>query len=112
MTAQPLAIPPPGDGFTRLIYYSRQALRYDADVGAVVNDIVCGAVARNRPVGVTGLLLVHDGWFVQALEGLAGAVRGAYDRIASDRRHVEVSRVCLAPAKARCARGNAGVFID
>lgn len=42
---------------------------------------------RNATVGITGLLLYHDGNFMQALEGPRAAVRTLFDRIERDPRH-------------------------
>jgi hypothetical protein len=87
------------NALTRLIDFSRQALRFGTDVNAVIVGVF---IARNGPLGVTGLLLVHDGWFLQALEGSADAVRATYDRSGADRRHCEVTRIALAPTQIRC----------
>lgn len=46
-----------------------------------------GSRQRNATVGVTGLLLYHDGNFMQALEGPRTAVRTLFDRIERDPRH-------------------------
>lgn len=70
----------------RLIYTSRTNIlpqNLDADVETIIE----ASIRNNRQVGVTGLLLVHDGYFVQALEGPAEAVMTTYGRIVSDARH-------------------------
>jgi hypothetical protein len=46
---------------------------------------------RNGSDGITGLLLLHEGTFLQALEGDEVAVRTTFARIAQDPRHGEVS---------------------
>lgn len=42
---------------------------------------------NNERLGVTGMLLYHDGNFIQALEGAPDAVRALSERIARDPRH-------------------------
>lgn len=95
----------------RLIYASRQdipAADLDHEVGAIIRV----SVRNNRAVGVTGLLLVHEGWFIQALEGPAEAVMTTYGRIVDDPRHSEAKVLQAGPVEARafakwnmCARG-------
>ena len=48
-------------------------------------------IRNNREVAITGLLLAHQGWFVQALEGPADAVEETYTRILRDSRHSNVT---------------------
>ena len=47
------------------------------------------AVARtnNTRLGVTGMLLFHEGSFIQVLEGERETVETLYDRVAQDQRH-------------------------
>jgi hypothetical protein len=49
------------------------------------------ARAANATFGITGLLLYHNGHFVQALEGAEDAVRDLYARICRDPRHRDVA---------------------
>lgn len=89
------------DSIHRLIYCSR-AYAETRDLHAHVEAILSVSTRNNRAAGVTGLLLVHDGWFLQALEGAEGAVLRTYGRIAFDRRH-ETPKVLAggtAPARA------------
>lgn len=72
----------------RLIYASRHEIA-DADLDEEVNVIVRASIRNNRTVAVTGLLLVHAGRFVQALEGPASAVEQTYRRILADPRHTD-----------------------
>lgn len=44
---------------------------------------------------------MHDGWFVQALEGPAAAVMTTYQRILNDPRHTDSRVVSAGPADAR-----------
>ena len=42
---------------------------------------------RDKKRDVTGALLAYGDWFVQALEGEEGTVRGLYEKIFRDGRH-------------------------
>lgn len=95
----------------RLVYCSRQKV-LPADLEHEVGAIVRASIRNNRDLGLTGLLLAHNGWFLQSLEGGAAAVMTTYRRILDDPRH-ESSRVISAgPIEKRdfgdwnmCARG-------
>ncbi|MBI1197599.1 MAG: hypothetical protein GC203_07040 [Phenylobacterium sp.] len=84
----------------RLIYASRQRIA-PGDLDNALGEIIRASIARNREVGLTGLLLVHDGWFVQALEGAAEAVMTTYRRILDDPRHDDLKLLSAGPADAR-----------
>jgi hypothetical protein len=95
----------------RLLYASRQRVA-PGDLDDQVAAIIRASIRNNRAVAVTGLLLVHDGWFVQALEGPAEAVMTTYGRIVDDPRHQAAKVIGVGPAEARefgdwnmCARG-------
>lgn len=45
---------------------------------------------KNERLGITGLLLYRDGFFMQALEGEEEAVDGLFARIRQDTRHRDV----------------------
>jgi hypothetical protein len=84
----------------RLIYASECRLEGDWLEDAVA-QIIETSVRNNRRVGVTGLLLVHAGWFIQALEGPAEAVMTTYGRILNDRRHHQPSVLSAGPVGQR-----------
>ncbi|WP_296600807.1 BLUF domain-containing protein [Phenylobacterium sp.] len=84
----------------RLIYASRVAIPA-ADVEHEVGAIIRASIRNNREHALTGLLLVHDGWFVQALEGPAQAVMERYGRIVDDPRHADAKVLAAGPAEAR-----------
>jgi transcriptional regulator with XRE-family HTH domain len=67
----------------RLIYHSRS---HQITPGMIAN-IEHVSAARNRLLGVTGVLLVCDGRFMQVLEGAKGAVRQVYGSVSADPRH-------------------------
>ena len=53
------------------------------------------------PPRLRGLLLAHQGWFTQALEGPAEAVMTTYSRILKDPRHTDVTMFGAGPAERR-----------
>jgi blue light- and temperature-responsive anti-repressor len=84
----------------RLIYASRQKID-PFDVDEAVSQIIRASIRNNREVAVTGLLLVHEGCFLQALEGPAEAVLTTYGRICDDPRHTDTKVLGAGPAAAR-----------
>ena len=84
----------------RLIYASRQQIAA-ADIDEAVDQIVRVSIRNNREAAITGLLLVHAGWFLQALEGPAEAVLTTYGRICNDPRHAETKVLQAGPAEGR-----------
>lgn len=98
-------------GLRRLIYSSRQRIP-PADLEHEVGEIIRASIRNNRDTALTGLLLVHAGWFLQALEGPAAAVDRTYLRIGADSRHEACRVLASGPAAQRefgdwnmCARG-------
>jgi hypothetical protein len=84
----------------RLIYASHQEIP-PADIDFEVSNIIRSAMRRNRELSITGLLLVHEGYFLQALEGPAEAVMTTYGRICADTRHSEPQVIQAGPSPAR-----------
>ena len=84
----------------RLIYCSRYDVP-EADLDETVGDIIRASIRNNRACAVTGMLLVHAGWFVQALEGSPEAVLTTYGRISHDPRHSEPKVLSAGPAETR-----------
>lgn len=73
--------------FERVLYVSR------AIPGLTffdVYDIIRTALKENSKRGLTGALLVADGYFIQVLEGQAGAVQECFQRIETDNRHTSI----------------------
>lgn len=85
----------------RIYYRSRQTAAVTADLDFVVQQIIGTAIRRNREVGVTGLLLILQGNFIQALEGNINAVRDTYARISMDTRHHDLQIISQGPAAQR-----------
>ena len=77
----PVLAPP---GFERLVWVSRAAPGLDA---AALHAIVRRAHAGNAPSGLTGALVVLDGWFAQVLEGPGPGLDEGLARIRRDPCH-------------------------
>lgn len=80
----------------RVIYLSRA-------VGPAARELlplaeILGASQRNnRARGLTGLLLAHDGWFLQVLEGQAEAIERLLADLRGDSRHREIRILSSGP---------------
>lgn len=74
----------------RLYYVSKAS---DGVQTSDLEDILAKARANNRQVGITGLLVVKNGFFAQALEGEAQVVEELYRKIEQDPRHGGVVRI-------------------
>ena len=68
----------------RLVYMSSAADRF---VSSGLDDILRRSRRNNGRDGVSGLLIYHDGNFLQILEGDEDRVLSCYRRIISDSRH-------------------------
>ena len=84
----------------RLVYASRTQIA-ESELDDAVAQIIRTSIANNRQVAITGLLLVHEGYFLQVLEGPAEAVMTTYGRISRDTRHSEAKVLEAGPADAR-----------
>ena len=71
----------------RLFYRSAQTAAATCDLEVAVSKIIEISILNNRRDEVSGLLLVAQGYFIQALEGNIDVVRNTYARISMDRRH-------------------------
>lgn len=72
----------------RLIYCSRAARAVD---GEELQAILKSSRANNPRDGITGVLCLSDGFFIQVLEGGRAAVNRLYNRVVTDPRHGEVT---------------------
>lgn len=92
-----------------LAYCSSASRLFDS---AELVDLLRQARDNNLRQGITGLLLYHDGSFIQVLEGEVDAVQTLYRTICGDLRHKAVTRLTAAPL----ARRNFGewsmAFVD
>jgi hypothetical protein len=55
-----------------------------------LTELLSRARVNNQRLGVTGMLLYHDGSFLQALEGDGQVLDALFDRIGKDKRHHRV----------------------
>ena len=97
-----LLLPP--SGLVRVIYASRWGACVGEDLHHIVRQIVTRSMHNNRLCDVTGMLLVHGGWFVQALEGPVDSVRQTFERIAADPRHFSLTVISAGAADKRLFR--------
>jgi hypothetical protein len=76
-----------GNGLHRVVYISRISSIELSDIDAEVDRIVAVSQRNNAALAVTGFLLAHDGFFIQALEGDFDTLSSLINRIALDSRH-------------------------
>ena len=87
---------------TTLVYRSRTTHDMsDADLDRLLDS----ARRRNRAASVTGLLIYHEGRFLQWLEGPAERVARIWNGIRHDPRHTDIEVLSDAPATARLFPG-------
>src|SRR4051812_28116301 len=70
------------------VFYSSAGVAPFSD--AELTALLALARVNNRRLGVTGMLLYHDGSFLQALEGDEQVVESLYAKIGRDKRHHRV----------------------
>ncbi len=85
-------------GLHRLIYVSSVAGVLPAHQ---LDRILLRSQAFNASAGITGLLLFHEGDFLQCIEGPEAAVHALMERIQRDRRHANLDILESAPCDAR-----------
>ena len=68
----------------QIVYTSSARQEFSA---ADLKKLLVAARMRNKAVGVTGMLVFHDGAFLQAIEGEKRAVSEIFARIQNDPRH-------------------------
>ncbi|WP_174301592.1 BLUF domain-containing protein [Caulobacter sp. S45] len=92
---------------TRLVYVSRVSDAARLDLASTVGAVLKVSRANNAKAGVTGMLLTHDGFFLQTLEGPDHAVQATWARVSHDARHSSVKVIgtdfCTARAFGRWA---------
>jgi len=54
-----------------------------------LDELLQAARVNNQSLNITGMLLFHEGSFIQALEGDQATVEQLYKKIGTDKRHVE-----------------------
>ena len=85
----------------RVVYVSRWSNGLGEDAEAALHRIVAVSIGNNRTSDITGLLVAHEGWFLQAVEGPQTAVTALVARIIRDPRHRCVRVLREGPAEAR-----------
>jgi hypothetical protein len=80
----------------QLVYTSIANREFSA---ADLKKLLLRARVRNKEAGVTGVLVFHDGTFLQALEGEKRAVIDIFARIEKDPRHRDVSVLHRGPGQ-------------
>ena len=78
----------PAQDVFQMVYASSATVPFSKDD---LRELLEHSRRNNERVGISGLLLYHDGDFMQLLEGGEQAVRTTYERILQDSRH----RGCL-----------------
>ena len=71
----------------RLIWASHLARGAEPELAPMLQDILVSSLRNNPRHRVTGLLVAHDGWFLQALEGPPEGVGAVFEKILLDDRH-------------------------
>lgn len=89
------------DRLYRAVYVSRTVSDGHGTSARLADAIAEHAAERNRAAGVTGILLVHEEWFVQALEGGRAAVSDLLLEIGGDSRHREMEIAAFQPIDRR-----------
>lgn len=74
----------------RLIYRSHSLLPKGGKDEAGLAAILQQARMGNAERGISGALMLYDGWFAQVLEGPQAAVEALYAKIKQDARHATV----------------------
>lgn len=87
----------------RVVYMSAAA---GVLTGAELDRIMLRAKATNPGHNVTGLLLFHEGAFLQAIEGPLAGVTALMHRIRRDRRHTNLITLESGPITARAFPGS------
>lgn len=67
-----------------------------------LEELLAKARKNNQLLGVTGILLYHDGSFIQALEGERQTVLDLYEKIMADPRHASGMLLYRGEVQERC----------
>lgn len=93
----------------RLVYLSTAVGVLRADE---LDRIWLRARAANAAAGLTGLMLFHQGVFLQAIEGPAAGVASLYERIRRDRRHANLTVLESGPVEQRAFENSPMTYIS
>ena len=84
----------------RAIYISQAVGNAGSNLLSVA-EILGVSERNNRRDRLTGVLLAHDGWFLQALEGSRTDIERLLTRLRSDPRHTDIRMLGFDPINAR-----------
>ncbi len=90
-----------GHGLHRVVYVSRMVEMSEEQLKQEADEIIDASRRRNAAQALTGLLLAHEGFFIQALEGSHDALVAVMDQIAADPRHCDIKVVGVEPITER-----------
>lgn len=82
------------------VVYTSSAARGITD--ALLERLLVDARRKNEELGVTGVLLFHDGSFFQYFEGPPPAVEEVYERIRNSQLHRGIIELMRRPIEQRC----------
>ena len=85
----------------RVVYVSRWSNVLGEDSEAALHRIVAVSIGNNRTADISGLLVAHEGWFLQVIEGPEPNIAALMARIGKDPRHRGVKVLSHAPAESR-----------
>ncbi|MFK7816430.1 MAG: BLUF domain-containing protein [Gammaproteobacteria bacterium] len=74
------------DNIFQLVYISAANKEFSEQE---LQELLEKARVNNESLNVSGMLLFHQGSFIQALEGPLSAVESLYNKISEDKRHTE-----------------------
>lgn len=86
----------------QLVYISVATQQHD---DRSLANMMQSASADNKKVGITGMLLYCDGFFMQVLEGEEAMVDAVFMRISQDLRHKDVMTILREPIDQRSFSG-------
>lgn len=85
-------------GLVSLVYVSTET---HPMTDAELLQILSISREKNKRLGITGMLLYRDGFFIQVLEGEKETVDALFAKISDDSRHTRVIKVMEAPINRR-----------
>ena len=93
------AVPEPFLGVVHQVIYSSAAVAPFSE--SELTELLSAARVNNGRLGITGMLLYHEGSFLQALEGEESALESLYVKIAKDKRHHRIATLLRRQVDAR-----------
>ncbi len=84
-----------------IVYLSAASWLFSTDD---ILDILKTSRTNNSSLGITGLLIYHDGSIMQILEGEGKLVQSLFDKISRDKRHKGIIKIHDEPIETRSFR--------